>query len=287
VLKDAVARHPETFRYHYIAPTGGPSAPRNVGIRHAKGDVVLIIDDDVLPDPDLLAAHAAFHRAHPAPQHAALGEVYVPERLLADPMSLFHLFPYDQVRHLERLSFLHFWTCNVSVKRAFMLEHGMFDETFLYYEDVLCAHRLAAAGMHLHFLPAARGQHLHQLKPSGVPAKGRFTGRWLYAFLRRLPERAVKVRYGILSPDIGYLLFLKRLVHRAAFRAVDNPLTHAALRALGATNGRRSRASDLYYYLMFRRHMLAGYAEAKREARTGRLPTQDAPESERVNRGES
>jgi GT2 family glycosyltransferase len=258
-----------------------------VGIRSATGDVVVSLDDDVLPEPDLVLRHAEYHLAHPGAEDAALGELYVPDELLADPMSIFHLFPYHEVRHGGLLDFFHFWTCNLSLKRDFMLRHGMFDEGFPYYEDMLCGHRLASHGMRLRFHPAARGAHLHQLKPAGVPAKGRYVGRWLHAFVQRLPERCVKERYGILSRDIGYPLLLRRLAMRAGFRALDNPLTHAALRGLGATNGRRSRWSDLHYFLLFRRNMLAGYAEAEREARAGAPPMPARPETLRIDRGES
>jgi hypothetical protein len=258
-----------------------------VGIRAATGEVVVICDDDVMPEPGLVAAHAAYHRAHPEAEAAGLGEAYVPEELLSDPMALFHAFPYGEVRHLARLSYLHFWTCNVSVKRAFMLAHGMFDESFLYYEDVLCGHRLAQAGMQLCFVPDARGQHLHQLKPGGIAAKGRFTGLWLYAFLERVPDPAARIRFGVIARDLPPRVLAKRLVNRAAFAVADNPATRAALRLLGATNGRRSRVSDAYYYLEFRRAMRAGYAEAKRSARAERRPPQSVTESSWVNRGES
>jgi hypothetical protein len=221
-----------------------------------------------VPDADLVRRHAEFHAAHPGAHHAALGEVYVPPAMRDDPMAMFHEFPYDEVRHLERLKYFHFWTCNVSVKRQFMLDCGMFDEDLRGYEDTLCGHRLAAHGMHLHFLPSARGQHLHQLKPSGVATKGIWYGRWLFAFLERLPDRALKERFGILSPDLGALTFTKRLVKRLAFHAVDNPVTHVCLRALGATRSRRTRISDFYYFLIFRRNVLRGYAEASRLART-------------------
>jgi len=270
ILQDAVSQYPDKFRYFYGPPTGGPSAPRNIGIRAATGEVIILLDDDVLPDADLLLRHAEFHQRHAEPHHAALGEVYIPPHLLGDPMSLFHSFPYDQVRTLERLSYLHFWTCNVSVKRHFMLAAGMFDEQFLYYEDMICAHRLASQGMHLHFLPAARGQHLHQLKPAAVPAKGQMIGRWLHPFVERIPERAVKERFGILSLDIGIPLLTKRLLKRMAFRLVDNPATLAFLKLLGATGNQRSRITDYYYFLVFRRNLLSGYYHAKREARAGR-----------------
>jgi GT2 family glycosyltransferase len=191
------------------------------------------------------------------------------------------------VRALPRLTYLHFWTCNVSVKRAFMREHGMFDESFLYYEDVLCGHRLERAGMELRFVPEARGQHLHQLKPAGVASKGRFTGLWLQAFLERVPDPAAKVRFGVIARDLPRRVLAKRLWNRAAFRLVDNPATRGVLRLLGATNGRRSRASDAYYYLAFRRAMLAGYAEAKARARAARRSVRSVTDDSWVNRGES
>lgn len=268
ILSENEKQFPQRIRYFRIEPTGNPSAPRNFGIRKATGDVLIILDDDVLPDPDLVLRHVEFHLAYPALHHAALGEAYVPAHLLQDPMSLFHHFPYDEIRNLDRLSYLHFWTCNVSVKRKFMLEAGMFDEQFLMYEDMICGHRLATQGMHLHFLPAARGQHLHQLKAPDLPAKGLHYGRWLYPFaIDRLPERAVKERFGILSPDIGFATLAKRLVRRLGFRLADNPLTMACLKALGATGPKRSRFSDFYYFIIFRRNLLAGYYQAKREAK--------------------
>lgn len=281
VLAAAIAAHPEVFRYHRIEPTGGPSAPRNVGIRAATGEVVVILDDDVRPDPDLVLRYAEFHQAHPEQHVAAVGEAYVPAHLMDDPMSLFHVFPYDAIRGQSRVSYLYFWTCNVSFKRQFMLDKGMFDEAFLYNEDVILGHKLDRNGMHLHFHPAARGEHLHQLQASGLPAKGIFTGRWIYATVQALPVPEIIDRYGVLSPKLPPLRFAKRLLNRLLFRAIDNPLTDIALRAAGALNGKRSKVSDWYYYLLFRRSIVAGYHQARRAAHGART------DGGWTNRGES
>ncbi len=40
----------------------GAAATRNVGIRAAKGETVLFIDDDILADPGLIQAHLEYHR---------------------------------------------------------------------------------------------------------------------------------------------------------------------------------------------------------------------------------
>jgi glycosyltransferase involved in cell wall biosynthesis len=286
VVAQAIAQHPGVFRYFRIDATGGPSAPRNRGIREASGEVVVILDDDVRPDPDLVLRYAEFHERHPASHVAAVGETYVPQHLLSDPMSLFHVFPYDKMRGHNPVSYLFFWTCNVSFKRSFMLERGMFDEKFLYNEDVICGYKLHHAGMELHFVEAARGEHLHQLKASGLPAKGTFTGRWIYATVQAIRAPEVLDRYGVLAPEIGPLRYLKRLANRAVFRIVDNPLTHLLLRSLGAERGHRSRWSDMYYYLLFRRHIVAGYHQARQEARRQRSEQARTADKAWVDRGE-
>jgi glycosyltransferase involved in cell wall biosynthesis len=257
----------DRLRFFEIQATGGPSGPRNRGLCEARGEVAVILDDDVVPHEDFALQHWLFHQKHPEQYHAALGEVYVPDELLHDPMSLFHSFPYGEVRSLHQLNFVHFWTCNVSIKRKFMLDHGMFDEYMLYFEDILVGYRLSRAGMRLQFLPEARGQHLHKLQPAQVAQKGKFTGRWLFDFVERLPVLEVKRRFGIFDPEVPVLWLLRKAINRVMFRLLDNSLTHAVLRATGSERGGRSRCSDFHYYLIFRRNMLAGYYERRAERR--------------------
>ncbi len=265
LLREAAARNEGRLRYFYIDPTGGPSAPRNHGIREAKGDIVIIQDDDVLPDATMVLEHAKFHRDHPAAHHAALGEVYVPPELLQDPMTLFHSFPYHEVSGLDRLSYLHFWTCNVSLKRDFMLSAGMFDESFLFYEDVICAHRLQANGMHLHFLPSAKGAHLHELKASDVAKKGRFYGQWLYRFFQAYPYPEVMQRFEIISPRFGPVPYVRSIAKRVRFHLIDNPITWLGFRIAGVLKSPRNGMTDFYYSYVLRRNIFAGYNSQRRQ----------------------
>ena len=43
----------------------GPAKARNAGFRASGGDIVLFMDDDILPPPDLLRRHAQAHRDRP------------------------------------------------------------------------------------------------------------------------------------------------------------------------------------------------------------------------------
>ncbi len=148
-----------------------------------------------------------------------------------------------------------------------MLEHGMFDENFLYNEDIICGHKLHCHGMQLRFCPEARGQHLHQLKLEAVEEKGIHVGRWIWATSEHLPKPEVLDRYGVLSIHLPWNKYLKRLINRGMFRLIDNFLISGLLRLMGAESGKRSRISDLYYYLLYRRKIVEGFKQAKKQFR--------------------
>ncbi|MBM3464732.1 MAG: glycosyltransferase family 2 protein, partial [Armatimonadetes bacterium] len=42
----------------------GLARGRNLGIRHARGAIILFIDDDIVASPQLLAEHVATHKKH-------------------------------------------------------------------------------------------------------------------------------------------------------------------------------------------------------------------------------
>jgi len=56
----AAHRAPYPFRF-FSQPNAGPAGARNLGVREAAGRVVLFLGDDTVPEPGLLAAHAAAH----------------------------------------------------------------------------------------------------------------------------------------------------------------------------------------------------------------------------------
>ena len=50
-----VDRYRELMSIHYeVVHNGGPSRARNIGVRHATGDWVIILDSDVVLPPDYL-----------------------------------------------------------------------------------------------------------------------------------------------------------------------------------------------------------------------------------------
>jgi glycosyltransferase involved in cell wall biosynthesis len=270
LLNQAARQYPNMLRYIRIAPTGGPSAPRNIGIRAAAGDALIIIDDDFIPDPDLVLRYAEFHNQFPDQHHAAVGATYLPDTLRADPMSVFCEFDYGEIKTPERVDYLHFWTRNVSLKTEFMLRAGMFDESFLYYEDVLCGYRMAKAGLQLHFWRVATGQHLQQTTLQGLPIRYRFMGRWMYKFLEAVehdPTALIRLNVSPTAPAKPALLQLN--LKRTLFRALAHPAVAGLLGKLIA-GSRRSPLTDRLYLAIAKENAITGYREAQRNAAEGR-----------------
>jgi GT2 family glycosyltransferase len=172
-----------------------PSIPRamNLGLLEARGDIVLFLDDDLIPDEQLVSAHLKAHEEHPEAA-AVAGQVLQPEDGFqvvegsgrrsgaVDPATSFgkHLrqrIPNKEPRKADLRSDLSFkfnstepaWVENVmagnlSVKKEFALRVGGFDENFIppvsFRFETEFARRLLAEGGRIRFEPRASIKHL-------------------------------------------------------------------------------------------------------------------------------
>jgi GT2 family glycosyltransferase len=141
----------------------GASAARNTGIAAATQPVVLFLGDDIIPTRRLLARHARFHERRPEPEAALLGHVFY-RRPSAFMRWLEHGIQTNYASiDGDRAGWGHFYTTNVSVKRALLERVGGFDlELPFLYEDLDLGRRLADAGMDLRYDPRADGEHRHR-----------------------------------------------------------------------------------------------------------------------------
>lgn len=175
-----------------------PSIPRamNVGLREARGSVVLYVDDDVEPALDLVAAHAARYAggfAAVCGQVLQPGEVPDPAANQGPRAAGFRAdldFRYNGTRETELASVI---SCNLSVDREKALSIGGFDERFVgsaYRYETDFARRLVAAGHRILFAPEAFIRHL-RLSTGGTrslgdhlqrPSAHHFVGDYYFAF---------------------------------------------------------------------------------------------------------
>ncbi|HEY3131055.1 MAG TPA: glycosyltransferase family A protein [Acidobacteriota bacterium] len=137
-----------------------PSIPHamNVGLTEARQEVVLFLDDDIIPDVHLIGAHAAAHRRERCAVVA--GQVLQPGEAPLSPGDDAGSFRFCSSR---RVWVSEFMGGNFSVNRKFAIQAGGFDENFVkagYRFEADFADRVLAAGGRILFEPAACIKHL-------------------------------------------------------------------------------------------------------------------------------
>jgi GT2 family glycosyltransferase len=137
----------------------GLAGARNSGMREAKGELLVFVDDDMSCVPRLLREHVAAHAG--APEIAGLGAIYVapdnPRTLAAEHFKRGLGAAYLRQRdHPGEPWPEQVWSFgNTSIRRAVLAKAGGFDERFRMREDGELGVRLLAAGVRQQFIGGA------------------------------------------------------------------------------------------------------------------------------------
>jgi GT2 family glycosyltransferase len=136
-----------------------PSIPKamNLALLESREEIVLFLDDDIRPEPELLAAHCAAHEFHPGALIA--GRVIQPwEEGKADGTSCGFHFNSLEARWIEE-----FMGGNFSIRKSQAIALGGFDENFVrvaYRFEAEFANRLCSSGARIRYEPRACIHHL-------------------------------------------------------------------------------------------------------------------------------
>lgn len=178
----------------------GPGHAHNEGIRACQANIVLMLAADILPTQTVVEEHLRSHRDYPDRQ------VVVAGKLTQSPDMRNTVFQRavnvqvervlsNQVNEVEHGGFM---VSNLSFKKEFMLEFGMFLEwPPASGEDIELGYRLKKSGMSLIQNDKALGFHHHEETLATVSKRAYMTGYNSHLFSAYVDEPWVRRRFGI------------------------------------------------------------------------------------------
>ncbi len=187
--------------------TGRPvcaAAARNRGMRATRGDIIVFIDSDCIPDLDWLERHRLAHAAGAEVVGGGVSLAGANYWAQSDNVSMFHDFVTDHPAGERPL----LPTLNLSVRRSVIDAVGYMDESFpgAAAEDADWTIRISLAGHVLHFDPTAVVRH--------APSRTRW--RDVVRHWRNLGYSAIRVRHRyaaqLRTPAIASSALLLRLL---------------------------------------------------------------------------
>jgi glycosyltransferase involved in cell wall biosynthesis len=236
---------------------GGPAEGRNRGVEHARGDVIVFIDSDLVVLPDFLLCHARSLERRWRERGDRLCFTY---GAVINTANFEH--PTSEPHKLGDVSFAYFATGNVAIDRQVLERSGLFDTSFRLYgwEDLELGERLRRMGVELVRCPAAVGYHWHPpLSLEQIPRLiqvERERAKMGLVFYRKHPTRRVRfiIQYTWLHRLLWELLTLGGLLNERSLR----PLLAWLIR-----RGRPGVAMELLRLPLNRLGVRALYAEAR------------------------
>lgn len=201
--------HPKVTLTYLKQPNLRQAAARNNGVKHATGDIVVFIGDDIFVEQGWLKEHADFHAAHPEKEAMAVGHMTwakdpAPTRFMKWLEKTGLMPNYRGLKNHQKTDYWHFYTGNVSLKKAWFDTH-QFDEHFKAYgwEDTKFGCELMKDGARLYYLKHAVGLHSHTLSEADYfPERMREIGKTAVLFTEDYPE------VPLIPTSLKHLVFL-------------------------------------------------------------------------------
>ncbi|MCC6643749.1 glycosyltransferase family 2 protein [Candidatus Peregrinibacteria bacterium] len=244
----------------------GQGVARNNGIKIARGEVLVLGQDDIVPTHDFLYEHQKFHYLYPEENAAVLGfTAWHPELKVnrymdwmvngSSILGMFggHQFAYEKLHGKKLANFNFFYTSNISLKTS-LLKKFPFDASFSSYgwEDIELGYRLEKeAKLKLYYNSWAVAYHHHYMDERSLPGRMEEIGKNIWIFDKKYPELK-KVPGPLKKTILKFISFAPFIWFLAAIKKLS-----------------KGSICNLYYYLLSKRYFLKGMDEGKKLLKTG------------------
>lgn len=217
------------------------SVARNLGLKAASQDIILYLDDDVIPSAEWVDCHVRAHQAQGSRCGCVAGAVADKTRPNAplqfsrgvhDRLSVSHpVLSIAAEQHYLSHSrwFSGVMGANASYKREALLKIGFFDEFFEYFlEETDVCLRLCNAGYTIHHIDVTVN---HYLQPSHNRRDRRHLTCW-YSLAKNTTYFALKHGCECIHSPVFLMRLARLLTYRCLLRILRLKLTHRLPNAL-------------------------------------------------------
>lgn len=237
------------IRWAYQSNSGLASG-KNHGLFLSRAPLVAFLDDDDVLDARCLEEHCRTHAQFPMPSYAVLGYTGLAHEPAHSHLMRYvtqvgcQLFYYPHLSDGAVLDFSYFWGGRSSCKRAFLLEHGVFNPVFRFgAEDIELGYRLDQLGLRVVYNASAISYMIRTLTFDDFCRRSYLQGRsnWVFSQLHPDPvvsawaqTETVESEWIEIAPRLDDIMTMGRNLDRFAQErtAVELPLDTLTTRLL-------------------------------------------------------
>ncbi len=202
-------RLPFAIRY-FFQKNKGPATARNLGIKKAKGQIIVLVDDDIIPTKNFLDEHVKFHKRGDE-KLVVLGYSKWDPRIKMTPfrkyITKYHL-AFKNITDRNNVDWCYLYSGNVSARKGFFIKGDLFDESFPHaaYEDTELGYKLHKLGMKMIFNKNAIGYHYHPIDFKSYQKTMFCRGRSAVVLAKKVPQLERKASCNETKNPLRYLL---------------------------------------------------------------------------------
>lgn len=223
-----LSEHRDRIRELWLQRPSLPNA-RNAGILEARGEIILFVDDDVIPSSSLISWHVS---AYTDPSIVGVaGQVLSPDGVTVSTPEVGQLDKFTNVTwnfHSNQRTYADYATgANMSFRRSRIVDAGLVEPAFggnAYFEDVDLSLRVQYPGAQIVFEPKASLIHLEA--PRGGCGNRKRNPRWHYWYMHN--SMLVALRHRDRFNPLDVLMFHARKISGELKDPLLLPLWQAA-----------------------------------------------------------
>jgi GT2 family glycosyltransferase/peptidoglycan/xylan/chitin deacetylase (PgdA/CDA1 family) len=186
-------------RWIELPVRGGAGAARNRGVREARADHLVFLDDDMVAEPHFLAGHVRAIREHP--ECAILGAIRtvchgyrgVYRYMIENSWTQRH----ERLSHGNAPDFSECFSGNLGIAKPVFERIGGFNESFLRNEDLELGLRLEEAGIPLRYAGDAAATQSFDKSPATTMRDCEFEGRAAAQLWRSFPTARRRMIFAV------------------------------------------------------------------------------------------